>query len=710
MTISLAAISWVDEQPHGVRLRWRFPDGIVGLPDTVVIERAPVREWDQGRGDSVTDAVPQHWWEHLADIHLQGVPLLELKLPEPVDAIRYTQQGAARVIAVDETGRAVEDRFVADGDFVEIARPRLQVLRFLAFDVSLLKPSVLDLARDHDLDWQPIARIAVAKPLHGPFADVDARLPSNPLDDDLWQDLVHLVDRGEAGPGAWTAGEPTPWQALETVLGLRWAHAVAAGSGFVDGPDHTRAPVDEVDQGLVHLTVPTAAYAYRVLELGAQGRPDERSTIAVAPPGMAPPLAPPSPPVYIGGTVRLRKAGEYEATATVSWTQPDPLAIGVLLEETTSSGQDDEIECRSRRPEDPPGTGSLVRVRDVNAHDVTIAARATALDGWDRRSAPSALGPFAALDLVHSPTPPLLATGRWNGGMTRLDLAPPAPGASPWAPDALVSAVGGQVIVCRRTRDPLRAAVTAGTPIPLGDGLLDVPVSGAPGSLSFTGGRLLINGRSFEIVGERAGAVTVSSPASNTGPGLSFAAGPATLIEDAAAPAAWAEVHAVPANAVPDHLWFTEPHPLPASGADVCTYALRVGFLGRRGPLGNAVAVGRIIQSPPPPPPFTVDLLDVDALRRTFVEITLTNAASGEHVVAWARGAVSGDAFALGAAEGDLGPREPHDGRLLHEVLPLPIPRAVAEVVTVGVAKLGPAGTRSPYSTVLVTVPAPASP
>jgi hypothetical protein len=351
--------------------------------------------------------------------------------------------------------------------------------------------------------------------------------------------------------------------------------------------------------------------------------------------------------------------------------------------------------------------GSFPRVRNVPAWDVTISARAAALDGWDRRSDPSPAGPATVLALVHSPAAPLLSSGWWQGGTTTLTLAPPPPGGTPWAPDALVAAAGGEVVVCRRTRDPIRAGVTTGSAVPAGPGLLDVPVSGVPAGVSFTGGRLLVNGRGVSVVAERPGFVTVST-GSGGGPTIALPAGTGILVEDAANPAAWTEVHAVPATGLPAQLSFVEPLPLAASGHDICTYALRVRYLGRRGPLANTVAVSRLVMAPPPPPPFTVDLLDVDHLRRTLIEIDLTNPATGEHVVAWARGVVTGDAFAIGAAEGDLGPVEPHDGHLLHDVLPLPIPRSIAETVTIGVAKLGPAGTRSAYTTVQVNVPAPA--
>lgn len=714
MTIGLAAISWVDHDPIGVRLRWRFPAELLGLPGHLVIQRAPVREWDQSRGKSVTAVIPQHWWEFVGDVHLYGVPVLDHHFATPVDGLRYTQRRAARVLAFDETARLVDDRTVADGETVEIARPRIRTLRFLAFDVTLQNLEVLDLDAERGLDWTKIARISVAGALHGPFADVESRLPSNPLDEARWTDVRKLVQHAEGDPGSWPAGEPTPWQALDVVLGMRWAHAVVAGSGFVDGPGHSSATVDDVDRDAVLEGPPTTAYAYRVTELDPEGRPGQRSTVAVVPPGTAPPLATPLAPSYGGATVRLREDGAYEATATASWSQTDPMALGVVLEERTSASPStgapatvDQVESRSRRPEDPPSAGSLVRVRNVPAHDVTLGARATALDGWDRQSTTSAWGPPATLQLVHNPTPPLLRSGRWSGGTTLLDLTPPAPGAPPWSADPLVTSTGGDVVVCRRTRDPVRAAVTTGAAVPLNDELLDVPVSGVPAGVSFTGGRLLAGGRSVAVVAQRPGFLTLAVPAGGGGTALGLPPGAGILIEDAMASAAWIEVHAVPATAVPAQLVFTEPHPLPPSGADVCVYALRVRFLGRRGPLGTAVAVSRLITSPPAPPPFTVGLLDVDHLRRTLVEIELTTPASGEHVVAWAPGTMAGAEFAVSAAEGDLGPIAPHDGRLLHDVLSLPIPRSVAERVTIGVAKLGPAGTRSPYTTVQVTVPAP---
>lgn len=716
MTFSLAAISWVDDDPIGVRLRWRFPAEVLGLPNVVVIERAPLRDHRPGNDRSVADVVPSSWWDFPGDVHLQGVPALEHVFTAPVDAVRYTQGGTARVIAYDEHGSRVDDRVVADGDHVEIAQPRIARLRFLTFDVRLEKLAVLDLARDRDLPWEPIARIRVASPLHGPYADVKPRLPASPIDDADWDEVVALVAAGEGDPALWVPGEPTPWQVFDTVLGIRWAHAVLAGAGFVDGPGVSQATVDDIERGQILGAPPALAHAYRVVELKARDRAPDRSTIAVVAPGIVPPLGSPSPPSYTGGVVRLRDGGGFEATIAASWSQSDPLAIGVVLEELTSASvvsgapvTTEHVESRSRRPEDPPLGGSLVRVRDVPGYDVTVSARASAIDGWDRESAPSAFGPAAPLDLVHDPSPPLLVSGSWSSGTTRLRVAPPEPGEAAWAADALVAASGGEGVVCRRTRDPIRAGVTTGPGTPVGDELIDIPVSGVPAGVSFVGGRLLAGGRSVAVVAQGSGSLTVAAPSSAGGTALALPPGPAIVVEDALSLAAWTEVHAVPATAVPAEITFAEPHPLPAGGVDVCTYALRVRFLGRRGPLGNAVAVSRLITAPPPPPPFTVELLDVDRLRRTLVEVALTDPAAGEHVIAWARGALAGDAFARRATEGDLGPIEPYDGRLLHDVFSLPIPQSVDETVTIGVTKLGPAGTRSAYRTVLVTVPAPAA-
>lgn len=722
MPFPLASSSWIDDSPQGVRLRWRFPFAALGLPRLLAIERAPVdaRGEQPGRGMSPSDLAPFAWWDDHGQVDLAGLPVLEHRFADPVDAVSFVLATAdcfMRVLAEDGAGgtRVVEERLIHGGDAVRIDRGRTHALQFLAFAVRLDELRTLDLARGRPLDWQRIAELRVRDALQAPYAEVEPRVPAATLGADAWDELRDVAATAHAGPSAWPPGEPPPWQAIDAALGVRWEYAVLAGAGFVDGPEHSTSPHDDVDAAALLDAPASMLMAYRTVEEHADGRAPERSILALSPSGVAPPLLAPTAPAYSGGVVRLQDDGTFEASVTARWRHADPSAVGVVLEEQVSASPArgtpaavTDVECRSRRPEDPPGEGVLQRVRAVPFHDVDLSARARAVDGWDRTSGPSAPAAPAPLTLFHAPTPPVLATARVTGGQIRLDVAPPAPGASVWEPDEIVQRAAGELVVYRRVRGPVRADVTVSSPQPAG-ARYDVSVSGIPTGADFTGGQLLVGGVSFTVLAQAPGRLTVAAPFSG-GAAPCFWPGSAKLVEDHAGAALWTPVHAQPATGFAGWLVFTEPLAWPTAAAQVLTYALRVRFLGRVGPLGNVVSVHRVPHAPAQPPLFTVSFLSVDHYRRTLVEIALTDPSSEAHVVAWAPGALAGDAFAALAAEGDVGAQSAHGGHLLHDVLSLPVPQNVAQRVTVGVAQVGAAGTRSPYRTLSVDVPARSSP
>ena len=91
MNIHLAGIGWVTDAPQGHRLRWHYPvDAIdaagnhLGLPTTIIVERAPVASHDRTEHPLATVSYPVQWWDSHGDITAASVvPLIVQPLPKP---------------------------------------------------------------------------------------------------------------------------------------------------------------------------------------------------------------------------------------------------------------------------------------------------------------------------------------------------------------------------------------------------------------------------------------------------------------------------------------------------------------------------------------------------------------------------------------------------------------------------------------------------
>lgn len=745
MTIHLSGLGWVNDVPEGNRLRWSYPydeldaaGAYVGLPVAMVIERAPIRAdmmWQTGRSRDrwASDFTPVNWWESLGDITLPlfGDPI---PLPGPVQGVRLVYRGiAARLIARDSgTGRMVADRIVSDGDVVRIDASSVDELQVLAFGGTLEDVRVLDLFRDRpELDFQRVAEISTAASYSAALAAVEGRYAApSTMTKAEWAELCDVVAQATASaPGSWPDPQSSPWQALRTVLGVRWEYAALGGFGYVDGPVPDTSPLDRVDPGAALSALPTVAMVYRVVDSsGAAGR----SNVVVCPAFAAATLAGCGAPSYDRAGVRLRADDIFEGTWRLAWSGADAGALGVLVTEEVGAsasagapGYTRSYQQRSTSAGHAPGAGDVVRVDAVSSYDVVVRGRVSAVDAWDRESVPSAWSQWVPLSLEHSPPAPPLFSAVRAGSAVVLHRAvhDPVPGhwqpqVPDWEPDLIARRSMATVVTYRRTASPTTARVTVTAPYPQADGSYSVRVvtPTAYNAGVFAGGLLMAGGLQLRITSVGApgpgGTVLVFRPVTDGAFNpLLFSAGAATLAQDGADLALWTPVASFPATALPVDLSFSDPMPPVVGAARVVSYAARVHFLGRLGPLSNIVQAVDIPPTPVVPPPFTVTMLGLDFYHRTLVRIDLTTSSpTGRFTVAstpgWSGDWSPGENFAQRCTPGEYGAQQPHDGIAVYEVLSLPGPARVEQHVTIGLQQVNSAGGQSDFATVAVTIPA----
>jgi hypothetical protein len=740
MTIHLAGIGWVSDAPQGHRLRWHYPleaidanGQYLGLPNQVIVERAPVDSRDLLTHPLATVSYPVQWWDQHGDVNLASVvPLLVHPLPKPAEALRFTWRGAPTRILFARTGVRIAERFVADGDNVYVEAPRIDTIVVLDTHATLEDLRTLDLFAERGLQWRPLAEIAVAGGFAAEFGKVASRYEIAPtITEQEWEKLVELANDGLAStPAQAEPGNLSDWQSFSLLLGCRWEFAVLAGFGFFDGPRTRSSELDRFRDGPFD-TPPNTLAAYRVRE--ADGRTGVSNLVA-CPPTTAPPLSAPSVPVYVDPVVRLHRPkssvsllmasgltlkgamrqfspmtrfdGDYDVRLTMRWQQWDPRAIGVEIDELVSASaiagsapRRRQFLNRTRRPEDVPPQVSLARSFDVDFPDVTLQARARAIDAWDRVSGYSAWSPVTPLALRHEPEPPPLAFATYDAGTVRMTRTVGNAGVSDWEPDPFVSKVSGQVFIYRQTAAARSADATFGLPVPINDGLYRVGVSGVSNLADFVGGSFSIGGFTETIV------AVVGSDVQFRADKTSFMPGQARLVQDPKHPALWSKVAAFPVANLPAELSFSDPLPAPA-GSAVDSYCARLAYYGRLGPAGNIVRSLRQAAVPMVPPPFTVEFLGIDFFHRTMIKITFTTpVSSGRYSVWWAPGVVSSADLAQVGASGHFLGQEPHIGTALYDVIALPIPQHVGRTVTIGVQRVSDGGLQSDFTAIPVLIP-----
>lgn len=746
MRIHLSALGWIDDAPRGHRLRWHYPvqqhtasGGYLGLPDRIIVERAPLDDKDLYTSPLTSSAYPYSWWEARPDVSVFGfVPPHEYTLTTPVQAIRFHYQGSpARIVIRDAVNDVVTfDRLVNTGDAIYAEGAFIDAVSIYATWAMLTDIHVLDLFKSHGLPFEPIAEIEVAATYAAALATIAKRYDQPPtISAAEWGELQAAVTAANASsPGTEVVGTPTAWDAFQIVLGLRWEFALLGGFAFFDGP---RSDVCELDDlsGAILKGPPGSLMAYRVRD--AKG-PAGHSNLVLCAPWPAPALSAPNAPWYVNPEVRLREGkttfadssvlathaslanyvplltfdGDYTVRATSGWQQADARALGVEMEEVVSAspttgaaGRTTIFMSRSRRMDDPPLQGSVARVFDVAFIDVTLRARARAIDAWDRVSAYSPWSPVTPLVLRHEPSAPPLETATYQAGTAHIARAVGRPGVPDWQPDPIVKQAAGQVYIYRRTVKPRTANVTVSAPLAITPGVYRVNVTGAASLNDFLGGTLSVGAFSETVLAASGSTVDIPIP-DNGLPVTLFSAGAGRLTQDPLTPSLWTHVATFSALGLPDELVFSDALPPPA-GLVVESYCARIAFMGRLGPLGNVAAAIRVPTVPVVPPPFVVDVLGVDFYRRTMIKLRFTTPpASGRYTIWWADGNIAASQLPRRGAAGTYGAQQPANGDVLYDVLPLPIPAHVNRTITIGVQNVTDGGVQGDFVTSPIVLPA----
>jgi hypothetical protein len=755
MRIYLAATGWInDAQPHGNRLRWSYPcatrikpDKYVGLPETIIIERASLDEdlWTRSpvqtaQGTISPSAVaiaPISWWSPPINLQLSDWFVI-YRLPAPVQAVRFTYRGPKTQVRVKDTAnnRLVADLPIANNEHFYLEAPLIDEISFipLASTVYLDNFSTLDLFQDRGLKWQMIATLSVIEVLKR-GATLDTVLPrcggKSTLTNGQWNEFMELASKAQTSIPATAPPEPVdmlaqppqekveampPWQTFDMVIGLRWEFACMFGFGYYDGPRADVSPLDRIDERLALDRVPHKPVAYRVR---SEDRRVEASNIVVCPPYPAPPLATPGAPKYHNTVVRLKGDQSLEASIVMEWQQFDARAIGVEIEQQVSASpakgtptRSDSFLCRSSHPDDPPYTGRLTRLFNVPWHDVTLRARARACDAWDRTSGFSAWSTAAGLTLEHTAFPPPLLEAKYNKGIVTITRQPANQEVPDWQPDPIVRVAKGKVCIYRRDpgKKPQAESVTVSAPEWVEGNLYRAKITvsnpSAFTSQVFEGGTLTIGQARLRIAKLSGFYVYFSLPEDSSQYASAYSPGAGTLYQDLKDVSLWVKVHEELAEGLPSVLQFSEPLPPPTDKADVLSYYARVLYLGRLGPPSNIVADFRVPPVPSVPPPFTVELQGVDFYGRTLVKIKLTKPVSGgQYRIWWAPGDYSKDAqsFSQKAVAGLYGPQSAQNTRFLYDLLALPLDKETGQPlspITIGVQQVNQSGGQSQFQVV----------
>jgi hypothetical protein len=647
----LTSIGYIPGKPEGNRLRWSYPtqslykrNSFLGLPEKIIIERAPIQDVKYQTQLSTSSVIPLSWWDDHGSINLTGFPILIHKLPSSVQAASFIYKGPkTRLIVMDsENNKIVVYRNLDNGDAVHLQTSNMDTFLFLAFHkIELQDLKTLDLFKDRGLKWEPIAIISVREAFKANYKEVIQRYDAPvTLLKEQWADLADIAMKAQLStPAGPIKHKLELWKNLDMMIGLRWEFAVISGYGFFDGPHSKTSPLDNIYSDKLLKGIPPQAYAYRVREKDGR-RGVKPSNIVICPNWLIAPLIAPSIPSIVSPEVRLNAKGIFEATYSMTWNHFDPCALGVEIEEeispsvsVNSSLIKDTFESRSHRPEEAPMQGKIARSLNVPFHDVKIRSHIRATDGWDRISTYSSWTPFTPLELHHNPPAPPLESARYDAGTVHIFRQIDNSLLPDWSPDIIVEKALGKVYIYRKDLNKNPRVV-------------DVNVS-AP---------ILVEGDLFRMD-------------------------------------------------LPREIVFTAPIPEPTNEADVLSYYARLSYLDKQGPTSNIVQAIRVPPTPIVPPPFTVELLGIDFYMRTMVKIIFTDHVSeGLFSVWWADGAFEIDQFGSQAVPGEYRAQQVQNQQFLYDVLSLPIPNNANRVVTIGVQRVNTGGGQSNFLSVQITL------
>ncbi|WP_345970837.1 hypothetical protein WCX72_03160 [Sulfurimonas sp. HSL1-6] len=726
MKLYLTGLGWVDDAPTGHRLRWSYPlqapdgsGGFLGLPDTIIVERAWMDELSPRKPETPGEStallsVPASWWKVHGDIIPDGWIVCRFELPAPVQAVRFTYRGMTTRLRVFDsaTDTLVAERSVSDGEVVLVEAADMDRFELLGMGSRFENFRSLDLFDDRGLSFEEIARIRVKKTLDADLAAVTPRssIPTT-LDAAEWQEFVTAAQEGQAsGPADLKEGEASPWEIFGMMAALRWEHALLFGHGFFDGPRTKWPKIDELKRDLLLEKIPSGKTAvYRVREKDKRVGPSNlviclsRPVADLTAPGV--PLYG-DPKVHFGIDAKTDKP-VFEASYNLHWQQTAADALGVRLEEETSSspsiGGDllkESIENRTRFPDEMPGEGNLTRRREVPFHDVRVRCRACATDAWDRESTFSAWSPWTGLSFGYEPPAPPLIEARYQSGTATLTRQTETPALPGWLPDKVIKEDAGAKVHVYRQKSgaagqPRLETVTVSAPVYVGASRYRTTIAGAGTLSDFLGGFLVAPPFKAEVTGVSGSDVYFEPGDGGT---TLFPAGTAELHQMPTHLDLWTKVAEFDPATLPTELNVPDPLPGPDGVSDTVAYHLRLKALGKVGPAGNTVRAVRIPVTPTVPPPFIAEPLGVDFYNRTMIKLTFTNPLSaGLYTVWWADG-TPGD-FAAEAVPGEQRAQSPYQNYHLFDSLSLPLPQSAGRTVTIGVQQVNDGGGQSGFVT-----------
>jgi hypothetical protein len=735
MKIYLSALGWVPDEPEGNRLRWVFPVEVVddlsysGLPETIIIERAPLDE-DLPR-PSLTTApsvnyipnVPQSWWDTLGNVQPSSFLLpKKYTFPKSVQGIQFTYQGPNTLMKViNPIGEIIASRVVQNDENIIIQSAEISSIQIFAYDAKLKDLKILDLFQERLLNWSKIARISVADTINYSLHEAAKRFNFNQtINKEEWEQFVEAAQMAvESTPlEDKNLDEPSKWKAFELLMSIRWEHAVLFGYGFFDGPHEAIPENDWIDQNLIFKNVPTTAVVYRVRD----EKTKNLSCMAICPPHIVGALQPPTNLVYVDPKVRLTYADDhedneiskFEANYKIHWSKPDPTALGAEIEEeirTASSGTDSlNYICRTQQANDLPLEGVTERIQDVPFHDSQLRCKARAIDGWDRVSNYSAWTNWTSLELEHFPAPPNFINAQWINGNATLIRQKGDTTFPKWQPDPVIeSDPSAKVSIYRRklgqTGFPAREKFQIQDPIHVKDNQYKAQVIGASNLEKYIGG-YLIKSPFKEQIKDINGNILYFD-ISPGGDGTSVC-DDIYLQQNPLHLDLWDKVAEFDANNLPNPVEFPDNIPDVGELGDTLSYHARVIYLGGRiGPPSNTVQAIRIPTAPNKPDPFTVEQIGVDYYNRTMIKIKFNQPVnSGKYTVWWARGeSPDAEHFREKAVQGVLQEQAVYENQYLYDVLAIPLPQTVSRIITIGIQRVNDGGAQSDFKTLVVDLP-----
>lgn len=738
MRLYLGALGWVDEEPRGNRLRWSVPvdaqnsDGFLGLPVTVIIERAPINPeapGDTALHESSSWTLPFSWWDILGDITVPPGVNTRLDLSTTAQALTFFYSGPETMVRVrDEADTVVAERHLVNGSHILLEEPEITTLEFLIGGGSLNSARLLDLFAGHDagVDYDEIAVLSPAKTIGLTLEQAEARLGENTaLTQQDWADfhsdvVTPALLSGPDTPTFENTGT-TSWQQFSALLAVRWSLSVLYGFGFLDGPDAgPGASVDNVNSGALLNALPTRSHIYRV-RVTFDDHPELISNPIIVRNQIALPLSIPNELDVEHATVRLFDGADYELDAQLSLGTDDARVIGCEIEEEYEASAilgaapfTDTTLFQSWRGPDWSRRMRIKRDVTLPFYDMPFRFRARGLDGWDRTSDWSPWSPLEMPAFLHSPLPPALMDAQIVDEMVQLYPRTPGNRFTEWEPDHAARNTPGTVLeVMRQYTEPQSTSVTLFDPM-----LEDVQPGQAvdsfraffsnpiPAPLRFIGGSLISGSMRAAIIAINTQSVVFRPIAGGADTAKMVGAGPAILQQSPTHTDLFTSVFTTGIDDLPGVLAFTDTLPAAKGRTMPDHYAVRVDMGIVTGGLSNTATALRHPPPLDPPPPFTVQILGVDFFGRTSISVRFSSpAANVPYVVAWADGMPEADDFHDLAVEGDYGPQTADDALELFETLTLPVPINLSPVITIGVQAKTEGGFVSHYTLQQISLP-----